>query len=164
MSKGVNKVTLLGHVGKDPEIRATQGGTTAANFSLATPERRKEGEEWVDHTEWHNLIAFQRTAEIVRDYVKKGSQILIEGKLQTQSWDDKESGQKRYKTVILISDLVLLGGGGQERENGNGAPQTDSNVANGRKGSGPSNGRKSGYSQRHEDYGDLGITDADVPF
>ena len=163
MPKGVNKVTLLGHVGKDPEIRATQGGTTAANFSLATPERRKEGDEWVDHTEWHNLVAFQRTAEVVRDYVKKGSQILIEGKLQTQFWDDKESGQKRYKTVILISDLILLGGG-QERENGNGVPQADSNVANRRKGSGSSNGRKSGYSQRHEDYGDLGITDADVPF
>lgn len=161
MPKGVNKVTLLGHVGKDPEIRATQGGTTAANFSLATPER-KEGEEWVDHTEWHNLVAFQRTAEVVRDYVKKGSQILIEGKLQTQSWDDKESGQKRYKTVILISDLVLLGG--QERANGNGASQTNSNIADGRKGSGSSKGRKSGYSQRHEDYGDLGITDSDVPF
>ena len=162
MPKGVNKVTLLGHVGKDPEIRATQGGTTAANFSLATPERRKEGEEWVDHTEWHNLVAFQRTAEVVRDYVKKGSQILIEGKLQTQSWDDKESGQKRYKTVILISDLVLLGGG-QERVNDSAASQTNSNTANGEKGSSNSRSRKSGYRQHHEDYGDLGITDADVP-
>src|SRR5580704_6234515 len=63
MLKGVNKVTLLGHVGKDPEIRATQGGTTAANFSLATSERHREGEEWVDHAEWHNLIAFQRITE-----------------------------------------------------------------------------------------------------
>jgi single-strand DNA-binding protein len=163
MPKGVNKVTLLGHIGKDPEIRATQGGTTVANLSLATSERYKQGDEWVDHTEWHNLVAFQRTAEVVRDYVKKGSQILIEGKLQTKSWDDKESGQKRYKTVILISDLILLGGG-QERENGNGASQTISNSANAGKGSGSSNSRKQGYSQRHEDYGDLGITDADVPF
>lgn len=163
MPKGVNKVTLLGHVGKDPEVRATQGRTTAANFSLATPERRKEGDEWVDHTEWHNLVAFQRTAEVVRDYVRKGSHILIEGRLQTQSWDDKESGQKRYKTVILVSDLVLLGGG-QEREKGNGASLTNSNTAKGEKGSGNSRSRKSGYSQRHEDYGDLGITDSDVPF
>jgi single-strand DNA-binding protein len=163
MPKGVNKATLLGHVGMDPEIRATQGGTTVANLSLATSERCKQGEEWVDHTEWHNLVAFQRTAEVVRDYVKKGSQILIEGKLQTQTWDDKESGQKRYKTVILISDLVLLGGG-QERENGNGASQTISNSTNAGKGSGSSKSRKQGYSQRHEDYGDLGITDADVPF
>jgi single-strand DNA-binding protein len=157
MPKGVNKVTLLGHVGKDPEIRATQGGTTTANFSLATPERRKEGEEWVDHTEWHNLIAFQRTAEVVRDYVRRGSQILIEGKLQTQPWDDKESGQKKYKTVILL-------GGGPERVKDSTASQTNSNTANGEKGSSNSRGRKSGYSQRHEDYGDLGITDADVPF
>ncbi len=85
MPKGMNKVLLLGHVGKDPEIRATQGGMTVASLSLATPDRQKQGEEWVEKTEWHNLVAFQRTAEVVRDYVKKGSQILIEGKLQTSS-------------------------------------------------------------------------------
>jgi single-strand DNA-binding protein len=118
MAKGVNKVILFGNVGKDPEIRATQGGTTVASFSLATADRHKQGEEWVDKTEWHNVVAFRRTAEVIRNYVKKGSQLLIEGKIQTRSWDDKESGQKKYRTEIIINDLTLLGGG-QGRENGN---------------------------------------------
>jgi single-strand DNA-binding protein len=125
MAKGMNKVVLLGHVGKDPEIRATQGGTTVANLSLATADRQKQGEEWVDKTEWHNLVAFQRTAEVVRDYVEKGSQIMIEGKLQTRSWEDKESGQKKSRIEIIINDLTLLGGG-QGPDNANGASQSSS--------------------------------------
>jgi len=111
MAKGVNKVILLGNVGKDPEIRTTQGGMTVASFSLATAERAKDQTgNWTDKTEWHNLVAFQRTAEIVRDYVKKGTQVYIEGKIQTRSWDDKESGQKKYRTEILVNELSLLGG------------------------------------------------------
>ena len=103
MAKGVNKVFLLGNVGKDPEIRSTAGGMTVASFSLATADRQKDAQgNWTDKTEWHNLVCFQRTAEIVRDYVKKGSQILIEGKIQTRSWDDKTSGAKKYKTEILV--------------------------------------------------------------
>lgn len=109
MSKSVNKVILLGNVGRDPELRSTGSGTVVANFSLATTDRRKDkAGEWQDSTEWHNLTAFGRTAEIVRDYVKKGSKLYIEGKLQTQSWDDKKSGEKRYKTVIFVEDLGLL--------------------------------------------------------
>jgi single-strand DNA-binding protein len=133
MAKGMNKVVLLGHVGKDPEIRATQGGTTVANLSLATADRQKQGEEWVDKTEWHNLVAFQRTAEVVRDYVEKGSQIMIEGKLQTRSWEDEESGQKKSRTEIIINDLTLLGGG-QGRDNANGASQSSSHKTNGKSG------------------------------
>src|SRR4051812_48988309 len=92
MAKGVNKVFLLGNVGKDPEIRTTAGGMTVASFSLATADRAKDQQgNWADKTEWHNLVCFQRTAEIVRDYVKKGSQIFAEGKIQTRSWDDKTS-------------------------------------------------------------------------
>src|SRR5208337_2582018 len=116
MAKGVNKVFLLGNVGKDPEIRSTAGGMTVASFSLATADRQKDAQgNWADKTEWHNIVCFQRTAEVVRDYVKKGSQLLIEGKLQTRSWDDKESGQKKYKTEILVNELTLLGkpGGGE---------------------------------------------------
>lgn len=110
--KGVNKAILLGHVGKDPEIRSTNGGTIVASFSLATADRQKDGQgNWQDRTEWHNLIAFNRTAEIIRDYVKKGSQLLIEGKIQTRTWDDRESGQKKYRTEILVYDVTLLGGG-----------------------------------------------------
>src|SRR6202021_3073674 len=116
MAKGVNKVFLAGHVGKNPEIRTTTGGMTVASFSLATADRAKVNNEWTDKTEWHNLVAFQRTAEIVRDYVKKGSQVFVEGKIQTRSWDDKESGAKKYRTEILVNALSLLGkpGGGGE--------------------------------------------------
>lgn len=122
MSKGVNKAILLGHVGKNPEIRSTNGGTIIASFSLATADRQKDGQgNWQDRTEWHNLVAFNRTAEIIRDYVRKGSQ-LIEGKIQTRTWDDSESGQKKYRTEILIYDLTLLGG----------RPGDEGQVSNGR--------------------------------
>src|SRR3954453_5797287 len=121
MAKGVNKALLLGHVGKDPEIRSTAGGTIVASFSLATSDRQKDAQgNWADKTEWHNLVAFQRTAEIVRDYVKKGTQVFVEGKIQTRSWDDKESGAKRYKTEILVNELSLLGKPGGGGESGGG--------------------------------------------
>jgi single-strand DNA-binding protein len=114
MAKSVNKVILLGNVGKDPEIRATGSGMMVANFSLATTDRSKDQTgNWTDRTEWHNLVAFQRTAEIVRDYVKKGSKLYIEGKIQTRSWDDKNSGEKKYRTEIIVNDLSLLSGRGE---------------------------------------------------
>lgn len=152
MAKGVNKVLLLGNVGKDPEIRSTSGGMVIASFSLATADRQKDAQgNWVDKTEWHNLVCFQRTAEVVRDYVKKGTQLFIEGKMQTRSWDDKESGQKRYKTEILVNELTMLGGkSGSESSGSNSKSNTDS------------------YDQRtpasQSDYGDVGITDDDIPF
>lgn len=107
--KGVNKVLLLGNVGKDPEIRSTAGGMVIASFSLATADRKKEGDKWVDVTEWHNVVAFGKTAEVVRNYVKKGNPIFVEGKISTRSWDDKESGDKKYRTEILVNELTLLG-------------------------------------------------------
>src|SRR5580704_11444983 len=133
MARSVNKVTLLGNVGKDPEIRSTPGGTMVASLTLATSDRFQDAQgNWQDRTEWHNLKAFKRTAEIVRDYVKKGSKLYIEGKITTNSWDDKESGQKRYKTEILVNELVLLtgredgsAGGGQSR----GASSTGGSTA-----------------------------------
>lgn len=151
MAKGVNKVFLLGNVGKDPEIRATQGGMTIASFTLATADRQKDAQgNWADKTEWHNLVAFSRTAEIVRDYVKKGTQLFIEGKIQTRSWDDKESGQKRYKTEILVNELSLLGGGpGRNAEGGGGYTRSSSS---------------SGPAPSAPDYADQGITDDDIPF
>lgn len=149
MAKGVNKVFLLGNVGKDPEIRATQGGMTIASFSLATADRQKDAQgNWADKTEWHNLVAFARTAEIVRDYVKKGTQVFVEGKIQTRSWDDKESGQKRYRTEILVNDLSLLGGGAGGRQSGEGGGYS----------------RSSAPSSSAPDYADQGITDDDIPF
>ncbi len=86
MPKSVNKTFLLGHVGKDPQIGSTPAGTIAASFSLATSDREKDHQgNWTDKTEWHNLVAYGRTAEIVRDYVSKGTQLFIQGKLQTHS-------------------------------------------------------------------------------
>jgi single-strand DNA-binding protein len=111
MAKSVNKVILLGNVGKDPEIRSTPSGTMVANFTLATSDRFQDAQgNWQDRTEWHNLVAFKRTAEIVRDYVKKGSKLYIEGKIQTRSWEDKDTKAKRYRTEIIVNDLSLLSG------------------------------------------------------
>jgi single-strand DNA-binding protein len=151
MARGVNKVILLGNVGKDPEIRTTQGGMTVASFSLATAERAKDQTgNWTDKTEWHNLVAFQRTAEIVRDYVKKGTQVYIEGKIQTRSWDDKESGQKKYRTEILVNDLQLLGGRGEGASSG-GYERSERST-------------RSTPTAPANDYADQGITDEDIPF
>ena len=161
MAKGVNKVILLGNVGKDPEMRATPSGMVIAQFTLATADRRKEGDKWVDTTEWHNLVCFGRTAEIVRDYVKKGKQLYIEGKIQTRSWDDKESGQKKYRTEILVNDLALLGGG----EGGSGGGGSRGSYSQGGSSYG---GNTSSFDQRSSqpsnDYASEGITDDDIPF
>ena len=169
MAKGVNKVLLLGNVGKDPELRSTQGGTMVASFSLATADRQKDQTgQWVDKSEWHNLVAFNRTAEIVRDYVKKGTQLFIEGKIQTRSWDDKESGQKKYRTEILVNEMTLLGkpgGGGGGAEGGSSYSGASSNAYSR---SNTSSSPSGGYDQRQPaatpDYGDSGITDDDIPF
>jgi single-strand DNA-binding protein len=114
MAKSVNKVILVGNLGKDPEVKYTPSGVPVAKFSLATNERYKDkAGEWQDRTEWHNIVAWQRLAEIVGEYVKKGSKIYIEGRLQTSSWEDKQSGEKKYRTEIIAQDLVLLGGRGE---------------------------------------------------
>ena len=127
MAKSVNKVFLLGNVGKDPEVRSTGGGTMVANFSLATSDRFQDQQgNWQERTEWHNLVAFKRTAEIVRDFVKKGSKLYIEGKIQTRSWDDKETGAKKYRTEIIVNDLSLLSG----REDGGGYSRSSNASSN----------------------------------
>ena len=153
MAKGVNKVFLLGNVGKDPEFRTTPGGMNVASFSLATADRAKDTEgNWTDRTEWHNLVAFQRTAEIVRDYVKKGSQIFVEGKIQTRSWEDKETKVKKYRTEILVNELSLLGGRGGEAGSSSGGYSRSSSSSS------------SSASAPASDYADQQITDEDIPF
>jgi single-strand DNA-binding protein len=153
MAKSVNKVILLGNVGKDPEIKSTASGVAVATFSIATSERFKDKSgNWQDRTEWHNLVAYQRTAEIVRDYVKKGSKLYVEGRLQTSSWDDKTTGQKKYRTEIIIHDLSLLSGRG-EGEGGGGGNYSRANTA-----SFDQSAPAQDYSQATE------ITDDDIPF
>jgi len=158
MAKGVNKVFLLGNVGKDPEMRSTAGGMTVASFTLATADRRKDAQgTWQDSTEWHNLVAFQRTAEIVRDYVKKGTQLFIEGKIHTNSWEDKESGAKKYRTEILVNELSLLGKPGGGSGEGGGS-YSKSNTASYGSSAAPA------APAAQPDYADQGITDDDIPF
>jgi single-strand DNA-binding protein len=103
------KVILVWNVGKDPEVRYSQSGTPVANFSLATNETFKDRNEWQERTEWHNIVAWQRLAEIVGEYVAKGSKVYVAGKLQTASWEDRQSGERKYRTEIVARDLLLLG-------------------------------------------------------
>ncbi|MFC5863091.1 single-stranded DNA-binding protein [Acidicapsa dinghuensis] len=154
MAKSVNKVILLGNVGKDPEIRVLPSGQPVANFSIATSERFKDQQgNWQDRTEWHNMTAYGKLAEIIRDYVKKGSKLYAEGRLTTRSWDDKESGKKVYRTEIVVGDISLLSGRGEE------GGATSGGYSQQRSGS--------GYDQRSsgpDDYANTGITDDDIPF
>lgn len=108
MPKSVNKAILVGNVGKDPEIKYTPSGVAVAKFTVATNESFKDKSgEWQSRTEWHNVVAWERLAEIVGEYVHKGTKIYVEGKLQTSSWEDR-NGDKKYRTEIVARDLVLL--------------------------------------------------------
>jgi len=153
--KSVNKVILIGNLGKDPEVKYTPSGTPVAKITLATNERYKDKSgEWQDRTEWHNLVLWQRLAEIAGEYLKKGSKVYIEGSLRTSSWDDKESGQKKYKTEVVVNDLVLLGGRGEGAEAGGHARGASAGA--------------SGFDQRVPEPETAPasslITDEDIPF
>ena len=153
MAKSVNKVILIGNLGKDPEVKYTPQGTPVAKFSLATNERWKDKNgEWQDRTEWHNIVAWQRLAEIVGEYVKKGQKLYIEGRIQTRSWDDKD-GQKKYMTEIVANDLVLLGGRGEADHDGGGSRARSASAS---------------FDQRAPEHetapAGAAITDEDIPF
>jgi len=109
MSNLRNKVQLIGRLGQAPEVKHLDSGKTVANFSLATNDNYKNAKgELIENTEWHNLVAWGKTAEIIEKYVQKGSEIAIEGKLTNRSWEDKD-GNKRYTTEVLVNELLLLG-------------------------------------------------------
>ena len=155
MARGVNKVILLGNLGRDPEVKYTQSGMAIARFSLATTERAKDKDgNWQDKTEWHNLVAFGRTAEVAGEYLKKGRTIYIEGALRTSSWDDKESGQKKYKTEVIVNDLVMVGG------------QRDGGEGGGRGGarSGSNLDQRAPEQEESPAPASETITDEDIPF
>jgi single-strand DNA-binding protein len=153
----VNKVILIGNLGKDPEVKYTPSGMAVARFSLATNERVKDKDgNWGDRTEWHNVVLFERKAEIAAEYLKKGRTVYIEGSIRTNSWDDKETGQKKYRTEIIGNNMQLLGG---PREGGEGG------------GGGFNRGGKSSFDQRTPESEPQGapagapeITDEDIPF
>ena len=119
---GVNKVILIGNLGSDPEVKYTPSGVPVANVSLATNEtwNDRNGERQ-ERTEWHRLVVWRKLAEIVGQYLKKGSKVYIEGRLETRSWDD-QSGQKRYTTEVVVNDLQMLDGRGDFSDAGPGAP------------------------------------------
>jgi len=140
-----------------------------AKFSLATTERYKDKEgNWQDRTEWHNVVAWQRLAEIVGEYLKKGNKVYIEGAIRTNSWDDRESGQKKYRTEIIANDLVLLGGrgeGGSSEEGGGGYSRARGAQAAGGKSGGSGGGSGNDQRQAEPDYAQsTQITDEDIPF
>lgn len=111
MGRSLNRCMLIGNLGKDPEINYLNDGKAVAKFSIATDESYKNSEgEKVDKVEWHNLVAWGKLAEIIGQYIHKGSKVFVEGKLQTRSWDDKDSGKKRYATEIVVANLVMLDG------------------------------------------------------
>ena len=115
MARGVNRVILVGHLGQDPEVRYMPNGNAVANFSVATSESWKDKQtgETRDRTEWHRVVVFGKLAEIAGEYIKKGTQVYLEGQLQTQKWQD-QSGQDRYTTEVVLNPiggtLQILGG------------------------------------------------------
>ena len=118
MARGLNKVMLIGHLGKDPELKYTPGGAAVATFSLATTEGYKDKEgNWQERPEWHRLVVWNKQAEIAAEYLKKGQQVFVEGRLQTRTWD--KDGQKHYTTEIVVQNFQMLG---RKGESGGGAP------------------------------------------
>ena len=134
MARGVNKVILVGNLGKDPEVRYMPNGNAVANITLATTESWKDKQtgEQQEKTEWHRIVMFRRLGEIAGEYLKKGSQVYIEGKLQTRKWQDN-SGNDRYTTEIVANEMQMLGGrggGGSAGFSGDSAPaQSESSSA-----------------------------------
>ncbi|VAW71798.1 Single-stranded DNA-binding protein [hydrothermal vent metagenome] len=139
MARGVNKVIVVGNLGKDPEMRYMPSGGAVASITIATSDQWKDKQsgEQKERTEWHNVVAFNRLAEIMGEYLKKGSQVYIEGRLQTDKWQDKE-GNDRYTTKIYANEMQMLGGkgggagagaGGGYNQNQSSAPAGGSNAA-----------------------------------
>ncbi len=124
MAKGLNKVMLIGHLGKDPEMSYTPNGVAVCKFSLATNDSYKgDNEQWVERTEWHNITVWRKLAETCSQYLKKGSKIYMEGKIQTDTYE--KDGKKNYFTKIVMSDMVML----DKKEGGAVANETTNGTA-----------------------------------
>ena len=133
----VNRVILVGRLGKDPEIRSTPGGTSVAKFTIATDEKftDRQGEKQ-ERTEWHNIVAWGKLAEICGQYLRKGKLVFIEGSLRTDSWEDKESGQKKYRTEIVAQNMQMLDRRGDEEGGGSSGYSGGGGYSSNRKSSG----------------------------
>lgn len=126
MARSLNKVMLIGNLGADPELRHTAGGVPVATFSLATNwTRTNEAGTTEENTEWHNVVAWRRLAEICQQYLQKGSKVYVEGRIQTRSWDDAKTGQKRYMTEVVANQMIMLDPPGSSRgDSGARVPET----------------------------------------
>jgi single-strand DNA-binding protein len=176
MARGINKVILIGHLGQDPEVRALPSGSSIANLRIATTEswKDKQSGEFKEQTEWHTVVLFGRTAEVAAEYLKKGSQVFIEGRLRTRKWQDK-TGNDRYSTEIVGNDMQMLGGRGQGG-GGQNAGTSAAGAEGGRRaaaGSGREAGRgapAAGAEPGGSEYSDAPATstehdfDDDIPF
>lgn len=117
MSRGINKCVFIGNLGADPESRQTASGMTIATLNLAVGERVKKNDQWEDHTEWVRCVVFGRTAETAAQYLGKGSQVFLSGKLRTRKWEDAQ-GQSRWTTEVVVDEMLMLGGKGQGQSQG----------------------------------------------
>jgi single-strand DNA-binding protein len=162
MARGVNKVILIGNLGQDPESRTTPGGTTVTNIRIATSEswRDKASGEMKEQTEWHGIVLWNRLGEIAAEYLKKGSKVYIEGRLQTRKWQDKQGGD-RYTTEIVASEMQMLdgrGGGGASSET------RDSRDPGADMPRGASGGDRGGSERAAPAGGSAADFDDDIPF
>jgi single-strand DNA-binding protein len=158
--RSLNRVQLIGNLGKDPEVKYTPQGKAVAKIAMATSWSSKDTTgNWQEHTEWHNVVLWERLAEVAGQYLKKGGKVYIEGRLQTRSWDDKTSGQKKYMTEVVASDLILLGGRG---EGGGGEFSGSSRGATAS--AGGDNFDQRAPEPEHATAGSGPITDEDIPF
>ena len=149
----INKVILVGNLGRDPEVRSTPSGQPVATFTVATSRRWKDKSgQRQEQTEWHTVVCWGRQAEVAGQYLTKGKQVYVEGRLQTRSWDDKNSGEKRYKTEVICDNFQMLGGRGGDFEGGG-------------MGGSPSSGGGGGGGPVYDEggYGG-GPEDDDIPF
>lgn len=154
MQKGVNKVILLGRIGKDPETRYTTSGAAITNISIATSEswRDKQSGEMQERTEWHKVVFFNRLAEVAGEYLRKGAQVYVEGSLRTRKWQD-QSGQDRYTTEIVANEMQMTGSR-QDQDGNRGEP-------------GAKSGRKAGGFREDHDSTEgeqQSLDDDDIPF
>lgn len=152
MAAGLNKISVIGNLGKDPEVRFTQGGSAVCNMRIGVTERRKEGESYKDHTEWFSIICFGKTAELAGQYLKKGRQIYAEGRLQVRTWEDREKLTRT--SVEIVANQILFLGSAKGSEDSFSASPTQSFAQN----SSPSFSNSSMPSP--EDFG----SDDDLPF
>jgi single-strand DNA-binding protein len=158
----LNKVMLIGNLGRDPEVRSTPSGQAVASFTLATSRRwRDKNGQRQEQTEWHNIVVWGKQAEIAGQYLTKGKQVYIEGRLQTRSWDDRQTGEKKYRTEIVCDTFQMLGQRGGDFEGGQGGGRGEYGGASSSSYSAPS----SGPSYDEGDFGGGGgPEDDDIPF